>query len=94
MVIIHGTNCDSHKSDLHRTSLTEPCEHQLRCPPHIQGHLATRELRCKSSTTHNPCTSTNPPTDSLRQHNTDNDPSIKFLIATLATNDDSPTTRN
>jgi len=29
-----------------------------------------------------------------RQHNTDNDPSIKFLIATLATKDDSPTTRN
>jgi len=33
----------------------------------------------------------NPTVDSPHQHNTDNDPSIKFLIATSATKDDSLT---
>jgi len=52
------------------------------------------ELHCKSSTTHNPCSSTNLAVDSPPQHNTNNDPSIKFFIATSTTKDDFSTIRN
>jgi len=62
---------------------------------HLPGHASTNyDVLRKSSTTHSPCTTTSPATDSLHQHNTDNDPSIKFLVATLTTKDDSLTTRN
>jgi len=44
--------------------------------------------------TYSPCTSTSPVADLQRQHNVDNDPSIKFLIATSVNKDDSLTTTN
>jgi len=58
---------------------------KIETPPQIQEHLTTHELHCRSRTTHSPCTSTNPTADFPRQHNADNDPSIKFLVATSTT---------
>jgi len=54
-------------------------------PPQNKEHLATRKLHCRSNMTHSPCTSMNPTTNSLHQHNINNDPSIKILVTNSQT---------